>query len=254
MHDTKRNSKFYQRYDLFEYFKDYINCNNGVYQHLVSNSEIKAITKMIRAGAHSRILLIGMGFGRELDAVLKLSPDVKVDVIDFNMGFLAPAETIYSASKVSFHQVDLNVESLCAFQSEQFDLIVCLNTLEYIEDDGFELFFTEASRVLRRGGCLFVRLYNSSFPFFFFDRRHLNKRSDDKPMLYPRPFESTNMLIESNFAIRKATPQGFQINIRLMRPFYSDALAFLTWKVETWIAGLCSPRYAKNVYFVAVKR
>lgn len=251
--DAKRNANFYKKYNLYEYFNDYINCSNGVYQYLVSNSEITEITEIIKTGAYSKVLLIGLGFGRELDAILKMSPDIRVDVIDFNVGFIEPAERIYSKSKVKIHQVDLNNESLNNFQSENFDFIVCLNTLEYIGDNGFNLFFKEANRVLRKNGGLFVRLYNSSFPFFFFDRRHINKRSNDKPMLYPRPYTPSESLIKEYFYIRKTIPQGFQVNTRLLRPFYSDGLAFLIWKMETWIARICAPRHAKNVYFVGVK-
>jgi ubiquinone/menaquinone biosynthesis C-methylase UbiE len=251
--EAERNAIFYGKYNLFDYFRDYINCSNGVYQYLVNNFEITEISEILKTGAYTKILLVGLGFGRELDAILKMSPDIQVDVIDFNAGFIDPAERIYSNSKVKFHQVDLNNESLSNFQTETFDFIISLNTLEYISENGFHLFFKEANRVLSKSGSIFVRLYNSSFPFFFFDRRHLNKRANDKPMLYPRPYIPSKRIIEKYFHISKIIPQGFQINIRLLRPFYSDSLAFLTWKIETWIARICAPRHTKNVYFVGLK-
>ncbi len=251
--NLERNAKFYSDYSLFNYYKDYINCNDGVYQYLVSNFEIKLICKILEDNRFSKILLIGLGFGRELDAVLKVSPDINVDVIDFNAAFLNPAQKIYSSDKVKFFRVDLNVESLNDFPSENYDLVICMNTLEYISDLGFESFFKESNRVLRQGGNLFVRLYNSSFPFFFADRRHLNKRSVDMPMLYPRPFNLSKYLIEKSFDITQAIPQGFRINNRLFGLLYSDALASLIWSVESWVARICAPEYAKNVYIIGVK-
>lgn len=249
---SNRNLAFYERYDLFHYYSDYLSSEAEMYQHLTSNWEFQKLKEIVDNRSIGKILLIGLGFGRELDHLLKLHPNFEISVIDFNRQFIEPAENIYSNARVSFHRVDLNTEVI-PFKNDTFDLIIALNTLEYLDELAYSSFFVEARRVLSKGGILFFRLYNSSFPFYIFDKRQLRKRHANQPMLYPRPFLQTFDIVEKSLNISALFPVSMRIIFRPFNFLYGNSLAYITWLLERIVCAIIPIKYARNVYFVGRK-
>jgi len=247
-----RNQRFYQTYGLHQYYTDYISYKNNFYQLHTSQWELAQIAAIAAPNQIQRVLLAGMGFGRELDHLLKIFPNAKIDVLDFNEHFINPAQQIYGETRTAFHQVDLN-KGILPFPSDSFDLIVTLNTLEYLDEGGFHDFFAEAARVLRIGGSLFFRLYNASFPFSFLDKRHLRSRTDDMPIVYPRNYESTKNLLSKQLVVKSEIPLGWRINFRFFNFLYSNTLSSLTWEIEKGLCAILPTKFAKSVYFICKK-
>jgi len=59
-----------------------------------------------------------------------------------------------------------SVERLAPLESESIDLVLCVNTLNYLDEDGQDEFFREAHRILRRGGHLVVMTGNELLDLF----------------------------------------------------------------------------------------
>lgn len=249
---THRNLDFYQTYGLHQYYKDYVSYNSNLYQLQTSHWELTQLSKRAEGKDIRRVLLIGLGFGRELDHLLKAFPYANIAVLDFNDQFINPARSIYSSDRTSFANHDLNKGTL-PFPDQSFDLIISLNTLEYLEESPFHAFFGESARALKPGGLLFFRLYNASFPFSFIDQRHIKLRSASLPVVYPRPFEETKISVEKNLSLVKVQPLGYRIQARLFNVLYTDPLSSITWTLEKLISRILPVGKARSIYFTGVK-
>lgn len=249
----QRNLRFYQTYGLHHYYSDYISYKNSFHQLHTSQWELNQIAGITDTQKVKRVLLAGMGFGRELDHLLKIFPNAKIEVLDFNDQFIEPARDIYGAGRTTFHQIDLNHSGL-PYPSDHFDLIVTLNTLEYLDEAAFHRFFAESARVLGKGGHLFFRLYNSSFPFSFLDQRHIRSRSEDMPIVHPRPYQSTKESLSLHLRIKSEQALGWRINFRLFNFLYRDTLSSLTWQLERGLNTVLPIKLARSVYFTGEKK
>jgi ubiquinone/menaquinone biosynthesis C-methylase UbiE len=96
------------------------------------------------------ILELGCGTGK--NTLMLASIGEHVHAVDFSAGMIEKARAKVIAPNVTFEIADISRRWPSADQA--FDLIVCNLVLEHIEDLNF--IFSEASRVLVRGGQFFI--------------------------------------------------------------------------------------------------
>jgi SAM-dependent methyltransferase len=178
-----RNSCFYSKYNSLKYYSDYLNCGASVFQYFRSQSELREIESVIKRSQPKSILVVGIGFGREIDALLKLSANSEIVGIDFNQLFIDELKERYNNARVQFHRFDLMVDSVAKLESK-FDLIICLNTLEYLKAEAAKKFLFEINGILNSGGRFFLRYLSRDYIFYFNEKRHMDRRSEDSPYLY----------------------------------------------------------------------
>ena len=96
------------------------------------------------------ILELGCGTGKNTSLLASIGEHVHA--LDFSAGMIERARTKVAASNVAFEIADITKQWPCKDQS--FDLIAGNLVLEHIEHLNF--IFAEASRVLVKGGRLFI--------------------------------------------------------------------------------------------------
>lgn len=109
------------------------------------DTEARALRESV-AGENLEILEIGCGTGKNTGFLQTLAK--KLIGADFSEEMLAIARTKIAGEEVEFRQLDLR-ESW-ELPANSFDLVTCSLALEHIENIDFV--FSEANRVLRRGG------------------------------------------------------------------------------------------------------
>ncbi|HMS39632.1 MAG TPA: class I SAM-dependent methyltransferase [Pyrinomonadaceae bacterium] len=107
--------------------------------------EARALRKMV-SGENLKILEIGCGTGKNTEYLRTIAE--KLIGADFSAEMLAVAQQKIVAVNVEFRELDLRED--WGFPEDSFDFITCSLALEHIEN--IEFVFTEAQRVLKKGG------------------------------------------------------------------------------------------------------
>lgn len=107
--------------------------------------EGRALREML-SGENLEILEIGCGTGKNTEYLRTIAE--KLIGADFSAEMLAVAQQKIVAENVEFRELDLRED--WEFQEDSFDLVTCSLALEHIEN--IEFVFTEAQRVLKKGG------------------------------------------------------------------------------------------------------
>lgn len=101
------------------------------------------------------VLDAGTGFGQHAYWLLRQDPRVHVTAVDVKDEYLERAERFFSdaglAARIDFRHADLTAQPL---SEATFDLAMCVDVLEHIEDD--EAALRNIARSLREGGLLVV--------------------------------------------------------------------------------------------------
>jgi SAM-dependent methyltransferase len=247
-----RNKKFYDSYSLSNYFLDYFYQSKSIDKAGDSFFELDLIHKKLSLGKASNVLLIGAGFGREIDFFLKVNENLKLDVLDFSENFLDSINDIYNSKKVRTCLHDLNTGVL-PYDTGRFDLVVCLNTLEYLDDNAFVKILNEFYRVMTSEGILFTRLLNDGFIFGFIDNYHLSRRSNSFAIITPRNFNNFDNELRSNFKQLQYIGRGLKLNTRFLRFFYSNYLYSYTTILENIVLKVIGFKKAKAIYAICIK-
>ncbi|MCU7494065.1 MAG: class I SAM-dependent methyltransferase [Ignavibacteria bacterium] len=111
----------------------------------------ETVTRESLKGSHfNAVLELGCGTGKNTAFLSSVS--AKVWAVDFSEGMLSKAREKAEARNVIFSLAD--VTKPWPFSENVFDLILVNLVLEHVEDLNF--IFSEAARVLKRGGTFFV--------------------------------------------------------------------------------------------------
>jgi 2-polyprenyl-3-methyl-5-hydroxy-6-metoxy-1,4-benzoquinol methylase len=195
-----RNYEFYQKYTIADYYKDYISSNLKYFTLYVNNYETQLIINLIDESTRN-ILIIGMGFGRELDIIGKISKNCTIDVIDFSKDFIDFGTTWYKS--INFHLRDLNKDTLSLNKS--YDLIISLNTLEYLNNDSFFKIMSEIQALQNPNGKFIFRVLSDEFFQKKRVLRDLNNRSKYMPIYYLRNIDEVlKSLVFNNVKLIKS--------------------------------------------------
>ncbi len=135
-------------------------------QSSYGQDRVRAVRRLLEGIADDptgvRVVDFGGGDGaflRELDINLE-----SVHLIDVSPHMLDVAREILADAPLTTHLG--SVECFAGLADGSVDLVLCVNTLNYLDDSGQRDFFTEANRVLKPGGNLIVMTGNELLDLF----------------------------------------------------------------------------------------
>ncbi len=112
--------------------------------------EAHALRKTLANIPFSRVLEVGCGTGKNTQWLVEKADHITA--VDLSEEMLAKAKLKITAPYVQFQQTDITTD--WAFAQESYNLITFSLVLEHIQD--LDHIFREASRVLQRGGYVYV--------------------------------------------------------------------------------------------------
>jgi 2-polyprenyl-3-methyl-5-hydroxy-6-metoxy-1,4-benzoquinol methylase len=147
----------------------------------------KSILKDLKPG---KLLDAGCGGGFTSAEFFDLGWDVSA--IDFSENMVAEAKKFFSSRNAEAINISAaDVRDLKLFNNEEFDVVICLGVLYYIEDPSNA--YEEFSRVLKKGGLLILSCQNQLFDLFTlndytlrFYQNNLDKQFSELPALQRR--------------------------------------------------------------------
>ena len=251
--DATRNSNYYNEFTLYKYYAAYNSSKFFVYDYLIHYRELNDIRRLCRIG--QRVLLLGLGYGRELEILLKSVDNSLIDVIDINQNFVSASSMIYDQQSVRYTIQDFNKSSVINADDGVYDLIVSMNTLEYVlDDEQHRILIEECARVLKKGGNFYFRLLNMEYPFSFMTLRDLGLRKQDSTVYKLRPYTGMVKLIQPKFSEIQLRPSDFSIPFgKVQYILYNNYIAFFSYKIGVFIAELFPIKWAKSIYFTLKK-
>tara|TARA_Y100000590_G_scaffold415658_1_gene513669 strand:+ start:24922 stop:25749 length:828 start_codon:yes stop_codon:yes gene_type:complete len=178
---SKQNNRFFSdlRPDQFEN-KTESNTQNP-YVGYSRKKQFRLMIEHLNPLRQDKILCVGVGSGREVEILVDFVD--KVYGIDISEGFLNYCSNKFK-QKFEGHLFDLQVDKI-SYNENYFDKVVCINVLPYFTTAGINNFFREMSRVMKKGGQLFVFMLNSKFPFAgLLQEQLIKKRLNDSKAIY----------------------------------------------------------------------
>ena len=113
-----------------------------------------------------RLLDAGCGAGATTTAALDAGWDVTS--IDFSEDMVRETNVHLNEGGHERHATQASITDLSQFPDAEFDAVICLGVMYYIEDD--EKAYREFLRVLKPGGILLCSMQNEFFDLFTFNR------------------------------------------------------------------------------------
>jgi ubiquinone/menaquinone biosynthesis C-methylase UbiE len=246
------NKKYHQKFNLSDYLVSYYSHDEYLYQQIGAHYEAKKIFKY--AINAKKILLIGCGFGRELDLILKLNPLCKVYVMDVNKNFINSLEKVYNKNRVEFCQQDFNDNANLVYDSNFFDFVIALNTLEYvISDYKYKNILAEISRILMPNGIFYTRFLNSNNIFGVVSNFLISRRRKDTTRYVLRNYGEFKAVISHHFKITHEDSLDYSFNIPILRFFYKNYFAYTSYKLGLIVAKLVGINNSPFIYLVLKK-
>lgn len=175
-----RNKNFYNQYHVNDYFIDIHTHKNINFINHINDIEISLLKPEFKKNI-KYALVIGMGYGKEIDWLNKIYLNIKLDVIDFSENFINFGKHTYK--NINFIQMDIKKIDE-NFKFSNYDLIISFNTIDYLKpNEGYRLinFITKS---LKKNALFIFRLQNK-FSFMAFIRQLvMNKRKKDLPVTF----------------------------------------------------------------------
>ena len=113
-----RNEKFYNNYSIKQFFLDIARHKSINFINFLNTIEQNFIIDPIN-DTTSNVLVIRMAYGREIDIVKKIKPNINIHALDFNKQFINWGKNNYK--NILFELYDLNSKNV-AFNFEKYDL------------------------------------------------------------------------------------------------------------------------------------
>lgn len=237
-----RNSDFYEKYSLQDYYKDYLRTKLKYFSLFVNNFESEILIDCVD-NSTQKVLIIGMGFGREIDIIGKIVNPIQVDVIDFSHDFIEFGSRWYK--NVNFYRRDLNLEKISLNNS--YDLIISFNTLEYLNDSAFIKIMSEIKSMQSPTGKFIFRILSANFLQRKRIVKELSNRSNNMPIYFLRKIPDVVSILNYN-------------NIRLIKsPIKFDGLLFEILYIYFWptfsyvervLRSIIPINKCRSVYFI----
>ena len=100
---------------------------------------------------NKKILDFGSGFGLVSQFLVKNNEVVAIE---------PEKEMLFAYSNHTYEKILGSLEQVEKFEAESFDIVLCHNVLEYIEENNREKYLSEFKRVLKRDGKLSIIKHN----------------------------------------------------------------------------------------------
>jgi phospholipid N-methyltransferase len=176
----KRNKNFYENYHVKKYFLDIANNPNRNFINHLNDLEMSLFKEEFEKEI-KKVLVIGMGYGREIDWLKKIFFDVEIDVIDFSKNFIDFGQKTYR--NVNFLNIDLNYLDEY-FDVSKYNIILSFNTIDYLEPEKGVKLIKQICSNLSKNSLFIFRLQNKSSFMAPIRQFIINKRDDKLPVTF----------------------------------------------------------------------
>jgi hypothetical protein len=170
----KKNKNFYKKQGVQEYYTSTINHKNINFINYLNTFEILLLKKFLNRNINNALIL-GMGYGREIDFLKKIYLNIRIDVIDFSKKFIEFGNKNYK--NVNFYNLDLNSKKIKKFNFKKYDLIISLNTIDYLKPEIGSDLIARISKAMKKKSLFIFRLQSKYFIFSFLVNYLMKKRS-----------------------------------------------------------------------------
>lgn len=177
----KKNKNFYNKQGIQEYYISTINNKKINFINYLNTFEILLIKKFCKKNIKN-ILVIGMGYGREIDFLKKIYLNVVIDVIDFSKKFIEFGEKNYK--NVNFYNLNLNSQKIKKFNFKKYDLILCFNTIDYLNPKIGSDLIERICKAMKQKSLFVFRLQSKNFIFSFLVNYLMKNRSTSETFTY----------------------------------------------------------------------
>lgn len=247
---SNRNKNFYNEYTLEKYYFDYSNYECATYQFLNSQWELALISKELANIETGKVLLIGIGFGREIEHILKFNNKIEVHALDFNENFIKSAGEIYG-DRLKLKNFDITKNSLTEL-NDRYSLILSLNTLEYVDDNNFYGLLNDAKFCMADNAKFIFRILNKDFLFNFIEQRHMRARKLSSPTLYFRRISDVIRNSNTNYIKINHIPLNLRLNTKIIDWAYRY-FGEIMWNIEVGLTKILPKKYFSSTYFIIEK-
>lgn len=245
----KRNKKFYNGYKVNNYFIDIANHSDYKFINFLQSYEQNLIINSF-SPFFKNVLIIGMGYGREIDIIKKLNDKINIDVIDFNENFIDWGKNNYK--NVSFFLIDLDDNDFM-FNFDKYDFVICFNTLEYIDNNNSINLINLIMTQLNRNSVFLFRILSKDFIQINKISKQIEKRTSSEPVIN---FLSINHIMKflSKYEVDVTL---FKQPIKFEGYFFKFLYSKL-WNIfsyfESLIRFIIPKRMCRGVYFKCLKK
>ncbi|OGL73587.1 hypothetical protein A3D73_01615 [Candidatus Uhrbacteria bacterium RIFCSPHIGHO2_02_FULL_60_44] len=156
-----------------------INAQNRMYKtdegsRLAVEELVPVVRRYLGRTKHPRILEVGCGFGRNIEALSSI-PGADVYGCDFsNVELKKARERLDELKRTNVTLVHQKNENRLPFDDDSFDAIVCWQVLEHVlSRETKKRLIGEMVRVLKSGGFILIETPNFWFPVDYHDNRML---------------------------------------------------------------------------------
>jgi SAM-dependent methyltransferase len=180
----KRNEKFFQNLDPENMFKKSPNKVVKQYVEYHREKQLRLMIKYLKPTKNDKVLVVGVGNGREIKILLNFVNEVYgVDISRNNLSYCKKRfENRFIGSECNLEKDKI------LFDTGFFDKIVCFNVLPYFSLEGINNYFNETSRIIKSHGKMLIKIRNKRFPLAMIVERQLvlNRMNDHRPIYYSR--------------------------------------------------------------------
>jgi hypothetical protein len=242
----KRNKNFYKKQKVKEYFLDITTHPKKNFLNYINNFEISLLKEDFGKDIR-RALVIGMGYGREIDWLKKIYLGISIDVIDYSDYFLNFGRLNYK--KVNFFKIDLNSINN-NFDFSKYDLIVSFNTIDYLTPDTGKKLIANICRRLKKNSIFLFRLQSKNFFMAPIARMIMSQRKKNMAIHFMYDIEEIMQMISKNntkiFTIKQP------ILLEGLDFLYSHLWNFFSY-FELLIRLMIPAKYCRALYIKFVK-
>ena len=200
------------------------------------------------------ILCVGVGSGREIEILINYVE--KVYGVDISEKFLSHCNDRFQDR---FEGCLCNLEKdKTIYDDDSFDKVVCLNVLPYFSEYGMHNFFHEMSRIMKKGGQLFLFALNEKFPYAdLLQAQILRQRlKDSRAIYFYRPLSDyVNVFSKYGFLTSNLEGGDFycDINSRFLRYLFDVRWSKLIVRLMDFGGKTVLKRYYRSLYLTITK-
>lgn len=176
-----KNKKFFKKESVQDYYIATLKHKNINYINHLNIFEILLLKKFFNKNINN-VLILGMGYGREIDFLKKIYLNCKIDVIDFCKQFIDFGKNNYK--NVNFYNLDLNSQKIKKFNFQKYDLIISFNTIDYLEPKVGSDLISRICKAMKRKSIFIFRLQSKNFILSFLVNFLMNKRNSSQSFTY----------------------------------------------------------------------
>ena len=249
-----RNENFFKNLPP-DHFKDKtVNNTLDPYVEYRREKQFRLMISYLKPSQEDKILCVGVGSGREIEVLNNYV--YKIYGVDISQGFLDYCNNRYGDR---FEGYLCNLEQdKTIYDSNSFDKVVCLNVLPYFSKSGVHNFFCEMSRIMKKGGLMFLFTLNAKFPYAEALQKQIFKQrlKDSRAIYFYRPLSDyINILSKYDFIISDLEGGDFysDINSRFLRFLFNFRWRKILFKIMEFGGKTVLKKYYRSLYLTITK-